>query len=172
MKTIVVGLGNPVLGDDGLGWRVIEEVQRAINERGKTVEDLEFECLALGGLSLMEHLIDYDRAILVDSIDLPDTETGNVQVFALDELPNLASGHLSSTHDTTLQKALQVGRSLGAHLPEQIVIIAVQSPNVYEFSEVLSPAVSASIPTAVQRVMEYIHLPTHPNVQVQVENSV
>jgi hydrogenase maturation protease len=171
VKTIVVGLGNPVLGDDGLGWRVIEEVQRAFDVSARAPASIEFECLALGGLSLMENLIGYDRAILVDSIDLPDTETGVVRVFTLDALPNLDSGHLSSTHDTTLQKALQVGRSLGAHLPQEIVVISVQSPNVYEFSEELSPAVSASIPEAVRLVMEQINPTAHPIVQVHVEKS-
>ena len=33
MKTIVIGLGNPILGDDGIGWRVVEQVQKEIKQQ-------------------------------------------------------------------------------------------------------------------------------------------
>ena len=52
MKTLMIGLGNPILGDDGVGWRVAEEVTRKTNRPA----DIEVDCVALGGLSLMERL--------------------------------------------------------------------------------------------------------------------
>ena len=58
-RTIVVGLGNPILGDDGVGWRVAQAVQALAPEA-------DVECQALGGLSLMERLVGYQRAIIVD----------------------------------------------------------------------------------------------------------
>ena len=61
---MVIGLGNPILGDDGVGWRVAEEIARnTINQ-----PDVEVDCASLGGLSLMERLTGYERVILVDSI--------------------------------------------------------------------------------------------------------
>ena len=53
------------------------------------------ECLGLGGLSLMEHLVGYDRAILVDTILTGEHPIGTVSYFSLDELPDLAAGHLT-----------------------------------------------------------------------------
>ncbi len=154
MKTIVVGLGNPLLGDDGVGWRIAEEVLMSLSADQPAHDNIDVECLALGGLSLMEHLIGYDRAILVDAIELPDISPGHVQKFSLNDLPDYAAGHLSSTHDTTLPKAIQVGKSLGARLPDDIQIISVQSPFIYNFSETLSPAVAAAIPIAVKLVID------------------
>ncbi|MBI5713137.1 MAG: hydrogenase maturation protease [Chloroflexi bacterium] len=63
MKTVVIGLGNPILGDDGVGWRVVEAVQEQIND-----SSVDVDCAAVGGITLMEHLIGYDRAILIDAV--------------------------------------------------------------------------------------------------------
>ena len=49
MKTLVIGLGNPILGDDGVGWRVVEEIARKTADRN----DIEVDTVSLGGLSLM-----------------------------------------------------------------------------------------------------------------------
>lgn len=104
----------------------------------------------------MEHLIGYDRAILVDAIMTGSMPIGTVTSFPLDELPDIAAGHLGSSHDTTLQNALRVGRTMGAKLPDEITVVAVEAQSVYDFSENLTPPVAQSIPIAVQMVMELI----------------
>jgi hydrogenase maturation protease len=164
MHTLIVGLGNPILGDDGVGWRIAEQVasrlpvqallQTPANPGFRDEPVFAVECLGLGGLSLMEHLIGYDRAILIDTIVTGENPTGTVSCFFLEELPDLAAGHLTSAHDTTLQNALKVGQAMGAKLPEVIIVVTVETQCVYDFSEDLSPAVAASIPIAVQTVME------------------
>src|SRR5690349_21123116 len=92
MKTIIVGLGNPILGDDGVGWKIAEEVREQQNslptplQKGEGSEvDVEF--LSLGAISLMEHLIGYERAILVDAVS-SDQENGSIIVSNLDEMPD------------------------------------------------------------------------------------
>jgi hydrogenase maturation protease len=168
MKTIVIGLGNPILGDDGVGWRVAEQVEKQLRQEDASVHTsdperkqfstnhIEIDCLAVGGLTLMEHLIGYDRAILIDAMTSGKAPQGTVSCFPLDELPNLAIGHLSSAHDTTVQNAIQVGRSLGAQLPDQIDVVAIEAQQVYDFSEQLSPPVAAALPEAVETVMELL----------------
>lgn len=151
---LVIGLGNPILGDDGLGWRVAEAVQKTL--AGEASSTVEFDYLSLGGLSLMERLIDYERVLLVDAMTSGQNPVGTVSVFPLEQLPTQACGHLSSAHDTSLQNALQVGRRLGAHLPDEIVVVAVESPYVYDFSETLTPSAAAALPTAVQAAIEVL----------------
>jgi hydrogenase maturation protease len=73
--------------------------------------------------------------------------------FRLEDLPSYAMSHLASAHETTLQTALQVGRKMGAVLPNEIIIVAVEAQNVYDFSEELSPAVANAAPVAVQTVL-------------------
>jgi hydrogenase maturation protease len=118
--------------------------------------DIEVTCLAVGGLSLMEHLIGYDRVILIDAINTGQGALGNLFQFPLDRLPNQAFGHMCSAHDTTLQNALEVGRRLGARLPGRITIVGIETNQIYDFSEELSPPVAASVPKAVQVVLDLI----------------
>lgn len=155
-STIIVGLGNPILGDDGVGWRVAEEVHKQILLDPALGKDVVIECLSLGGLSLMEHLIGYKRAILIDAVNLNQSPQGSIYHLSLDELPDYAAGHLTSAHDTSLQTALRLGQSMGAQLPEEIIIIGIESENVYDFSEELSPPVAEALPKAVKSVLNLI----------------
>jgi hydrogenase maturation protease len=115
------------------------------------------DCLAVGGIGLMERLVGYDRVILVDSINSGLAPQGSVLLFSLEELPDTAMGHLTSAHDTSLQTALQVGRLLGAHLPDRVTIVAVESQGVYDFCDTLSPVVSAAVPQAVRKIFELLN---------------
>ena len=155
-KTLIVGLGNPILGDDGVGWRIAEHVQRRLQAETERAGDLEVDCLALGGLSLMERLVGYQRAILIDAITTHQNPPGTVTCFPLDLLPDHAAGHTTAAHDTSLKTAIAVGRSMGAPLPEMITIVAVEAERVYNFSEELSPEVAAAITPAEQMVLDII----------------
>jgi len=151
MKTIVVGLGNPILGDDGVGWKVAEKIEQRLPHDQSVV----VECLSLGGISLMEHLIGYDRAILIDAF-ASDEAIGSIHVMMLSDLPNYSAFHISSVHDTSLQNAIEMGRSLGAHLPDDIMVVGIATQRIYDFSEELSPPVARAIPQVVKIVLDLL----------------
>ena len=148
MKTIVIGLGNPILGDDGVGWRVAEVLAR----QKESDLDVDIDCLSLGGIGLMEHLIGYERAILIDAFAAG--EPGSITVCALEDLPDYSAFHVTGAHDTSLQNAIRLGRDLGATLPEQVTVVGISILPVHEFSEAISPPVAAAIPKAAQIVLE------------------
>jgi len=151
MKTLVVGLGNPILGDDGVGWKVAEEVKKLL-----TVDSgVDVECLSLGGISLMEHLIGYSRVILVDSFAL-DEPIGSILILKLDDLPNYSAYHTNSPHDTSLQNAIAMGKTLGAKLPDEVTVVGIATRRIHEFSEELSPHVLDAVPLAAKFVLELI----------------
>lgn len=151
MKTIVVGLGNPILGDDGVGWRVAEEVRYKIDPRMK----VDVDCLSLGGISLMEHLIGYERVILIDAF-ISDEEPGSISVSKLSELPNYSAFHITSVHDTSLQNAIKLGKSLGVKLPDDVTVVGISAKYVYDFSEELSKPVSDSVKKATEIVINML----------------
>jgi hydrogenase maturation protease len=157
VKTLVIGLGNPILGDDGIGWQIASELQ----QKEIMPSDVTIDWAALGGISLMESLIGYDRAIIIDSIVTHQAPIGSVNTFKLDDLPNASLGHMSSAHDTSLQNALHIGHALGTHLPGDITIVTVESQNVYEFSETLSPAVASAVPEAIS-IIKKLLLESYP----------
>ncbi len=163
MKTLIIGLGNPILGDDGVGWKVAQEVERQLaltpGPSPKLGEgEVRVECFSLAGISLMEHLIGYQRVILVDSLNTGQYAQSEVVTFSLDSLEDLLHGHSASAHDLSLKGALKLGRSMGADLPrdEDIQVVAIEAAHVYDFTEELTPEVAAAVPKAVDMVMNLI----------------
>jgi hydrogenase maturation protease len=161
--TFVVGIGNPILGDDGIGWRVVQEVERRWAPgpevgppAGPVPPPVVFLCVSLGGLSLMERLVGASRAILVDAVTTRNRPVGSILVLPLAELVPGVSGHLDNAHDASLPVALAVGRSLGAELPTEIVVVGIEARRVDEFGEELSPPVAAALPGAVEAVLDLL----------------
>jgi hydrogenase maturation protease len=118
-------------------------------------EGIDVEFLSLGGLSLMEHLIGYQRAILIDAVTSGQA-AGSLIVCRLDDMPDASAFHLTSAHDTSLPNALGLGRAMGADLPEQVTVVGITAQRVHEFGEELSPQVAEAIPRAVQIVMHLL----------------
>lgn len=147
----MIGLGNPILGDDGVGWAVAEAVRKQLTAES----GVDVDCLSLGGISLMEHLIGYERAILVDAF-VSNEPVGSIIVSKLDELPNYSAFHLTSAHDMSLQNALELGRQMGAKLPQDIVVVGISAKHIYDFSEELSPPVADVVPKATQIVVNLL----------------
>lgn len=149
---IVVGLGNSLLTDDGVGPHVATRLRQTLpTNSGVTVIEL-----AAGGLRLMEALVGHQRAIIVDATVSGDRPPGSVQLFPLEAA---ASRNLSCAHDGDLATALAFGRDLGLELPERIEIVGIEAEEVEIFSEALSERVAAAVPVALALVRERIGLP-------------
>lgn len=155
-ETIIIGLGNPILGDDGLGWRVAERVRECLQQLPECDGSVEVECLSVGGLALMERMVGYRRAILIDAITIGEGEVGDLQSVPLDALPDLADGHLDSAHDSSLQAALALGREMGYELPCEIRVVGVRTGRVLDFSDRLSEPVEAAVRPATEAVLELL----------------
>lgn len=155
MKTLVIGLGNPILSDDGVGIYAARLVRDALPPEAE-VDVIE---LAVGGLHLMEAMIGYEHVIIIDALWSPDDDVGEVVEFAAGDLPETMN--TASAHDVDLPTALAVGRRLGAALPDddRIQIVAVRARRVLEFDERPTPPVAAAIPRAAARVLALLDLP-------------
>jgi hydrogenase maturation protease len=117
---------------------------------------VEVDCLAVGGLRLMERLVGYDHVILIDALTTGQHPAGSLHCLSLVDLPDLCAGHLNSSHDTTLQTALRMGRALGIALPDEVRIVGVEAECVYDFSEELSPPVAAAVPLAARMIIDML----------------
>ncbi len=152
-RTLVVGLGNPILTDDGVGVKVAYEVERTLASVDR--EDVTVTEASVGGLRLMEMMIGYDRVILVDALtrcngNLP----GKIHRMTLDDLRNISpTQHSACAHDTSLVTALDLGLQMGLPLPQEISIFAIEVENVIDFSEESTPAVAAVIPEVTEAVL-------------------
>jgi len=148
---VIIGLGNPILGDDGVGWRVAEEVEHRL---ARTHEDVHVERAAVGGLGLMERLVGCDCAVIVDAVHTGRRPTGAVMRTPLEALVDPSAGHTASVHDVSLATAMAAGRAVGAPLPSRVMIVGIETPRAMRLSETLSPAVEAAIPVAATLALD------------------
>ena len=146
MKTLILGLGNPILSDDGIGHRVVEEVEGKVDRQEVTVIDT-----SIAGLDLLDLLSGYEKAIIVDAIQTVGGKAG--QIYRLGSGALDFARHAASPHDINFATALELGKRLGVPLPREIVIFAIEAADVSTFSEVCTPDVSAAIPICVEMII-------------------
>jgi hydrogenase maturation protease len=148
MRTLVLGLGNPLLGDDAVGLKVAALVRARLG--GTAGVDVEEE--EAGGLRLMERMTGYDRAILVDAAVTGGTP-GEVRRLSPDELPTQRT---ATADGIDLPRALALGRQLGYPMPAEVRIVAIEAESVLEFRHDMTPAVAAAVEPAVAAVLEEV----------------
>jgi len=143
----VIGLGNPVRTDDGVGLAVA----RAVRERLEGTEDVDVIELWAGGLRLTEAMTGYDRAVIVDALTSGDLAPGTVRSLELADLK--ATRNVTSTHDTSLPTALELWRLLGLPLPGEISVWGVAGQDLETLSEELTEPVAAAVPVAAEAIL-------------------
>ncbi|MDD5094451.1 MAG: hydrogenase maturation protease [Dehalococcoidia bacterium] len=147
MKTVIIGLGNPILSDDGVGPRVAAVLEERLKGQDLTVRET-----SLGGLSLVDLLAGYDRAIIIDAIQTVNGKPG--EIYHLDAKDFDHTRHASSPHDLNFATALKFASQMGMVIPQQIDIFAVEAVDVTNFSETCTPEVERAIPVCVELVLE------------------
>lgn len=145
MRTVIIGVGNPVLRDDSVGLRVARELRERV--RGASVSVLE---LCGGGMRLMEAMAGFDVAIVIDAIE-SGGRPGTIHRLEPGSLPQTRS--INSTHEGSLAAALELGRATGLRIPAEIRIWAVEAADTVTFSESLSPAVEKAVQPVVDDVL-------------------
>jgi hydrogenase maturation protease len=151
MRTIVIGIGNPVLSDDSVGVQVARRLASQPIER----EDVRITELYTGGLDLMEAMVGFDRAIVIDAMISPGGRPGTI--YRLEESDWLQTRNSSSTHDASLAMALELGRMTGLHLPDRITAWAVEAQDVETIGEELTDEVSRAVPTLVRLLLQQMN---------------
>jgi len=144
--TLVIGLGNPLRGDDGVGCRVVEELAR--RELPPGVQVLDGGAGGLGLLSLMEG---WERVVIVDAAEM-GRRPGEFARFTPADVRLASASDRFSLHHAGLSEALALADALGRALPE-MVIFGVQPASV-GWGEGLSPAVEAALPALIAAVLE------------------
>jgi hydrogenase maturation protease len=150
MKTIVLGIGNLILGDDGVGIHVVNEVKKHINSKNVTIDEA-----ITGGMNLLDMLIGYDKAILVDAVKSESCKDGEVKRILLSDFTTM---HSCNPHDVSLAEAIEMAKKLGeGRIPKQIVIIGIMMKQIpCEFGENLSGKIAAAVPKAVEMTLNEI----------------
>jgi len=148
MRSIVVGLGNPVLSDDAVGLRIVEQLRRELGDES----DTDTAAICCGGLHLLDAIAGYDRAVLIDAMVTPGAQPGRIHTSSLAALRETRNS--GSAHDTSLAVALELGRMAGLRVPAEVRIWAIEAADVETFGERLTPEVERAAPEVVKQVMQ------------------
>jgi len=147
MKTIIIGVGNPILCDDGVGIHVVKQLKHLIDDPNVTIDEA-----LTGGMNLLDLLLGYDKAILIDAINIKNAKNGDVRRFILNELSPV---HSNNPHDVSLVEALELAEKLGEdRIPREIVVIGIVLKEMpYLFGEKLSSEIAKAVPKAVKMAL-------------------
>ncbi len=143
--TLIIGLGNPLRGDDGVGPRVVEALSARGLPPGVTAVDG-----GAGGLSLLQMMEGWRRVVVVDAADV-SLEPGQFIRFTPQEARLVEAMDRFSLHYAGLAEVLALARALGRSLPP-IAVFGVQ-PERVDWREGLSPAVEAALPALVEAIL-------------------
>lgn len=149
-KTLVLGLGNPILSDDGAGCRVAMALKDKLD--GSEVDVLE---ASVAGLDFLDLLTRYDRAIIIDAIQTDKGTPG--QVYRLESEILADTRHAGTPHDVNLATALELGKKLDLPLPGQITIFAIEVADVTSFGEECTPEVTKAIPACAALIFRELN---------------
>lgn len=147
MKALVLGIGNPILSDDGVGIRVAHEVGENLNDPQVAVSET-----SAAGLSLLDCMLGYDKVIIIDAIQTKEGKAG--QIYRMKPEDFSSAKRLSSPHQINLVTALELGRMLNLAMPREISVFAVEAKDTDTFSEKCTPEVEKAIPEVAKMVLE------------------
>jgi hydrogenase maturation protease len=143
MRTLVLGLGNPIVRDDALGLVVAEQVAQQV--------DVDLHSGAIAGLALLDCVAGYDSVIMVDASNAGLDAPGTVRRTDL-SVPTTGPAP-RSRHDWTIPDVLVFGKQAGLALPSKIVVYTMEAGDMSDFGEGLSPQIEAAIPGMVRRIL-------------------
>lgn len=146
-KSVIVGLGNPILSDDAVGI----VVARLVHEQIPDDQQVEFTEAAVGGFELVEMLVGYDRAIIIDAIQ---TDGGRVGDYYLLDLESSKSTEQAvMTHQVGLLEGLELARTLGMKIPKYLRVYAVEVADPYTFGTEMTHHVKAAAPRIAREIL-------------------
>ena len=138
MKTAVYGIGNILLGDDGVGPAVV----RFLSSNYMLPPEVTLEDLGTPSLDLPSYLAGYDTVIFIDAVAL-DATPGTIRVFSRDEITAVPPGIRVSPHEPTINDALIVLDFAGT-APREVVLVGIV-PSTLDGGIALSAAVEAAV---------------------------
>ena len=138
-KILIVGVGNTLLQDDGVGVRVIEALRAAAEEGFEIVDGGTL------GLSLLPMVEDADAVIVVDASELGEPP-GTLHIFYNEEIDRQLSGKRRTVHEVALSDLFSAAAIQG-RCPARRAMVAIQ-PGCTEWGLETTEAVGAAIPEA------------------------
>jgi hydrogenase maturation protease len=150
-STLILGLGNALLADEGVGVEVVRRLKTELAHRG----DLRFLDGGTLSFTLAGPIADSRRLIVVDAAAL-GAAPGTVRVLEGDAMDRLLRTPGKGGHEVSLADLMDMAR-LSASLPERRAVVGIQ-PSKIHWGAQLTPTLEAAVPAAMAAVRDLIAL--------------
>jgi hydrogenase maturation protease len=150
LKSIIIGLGNPLFSDDAVGLLVARAIKFRITDRTVTVAEV-----TVAGLDVVDIISGYEKAIIIDAVQTSYNKPGTIYRFELGQLSAIKEG---CPHNIDFLTSIILGKQLGLAVPAEIVVFGIEAENVTDLNEGCTPLVNAAIPDCVDRIMTELKL--------------
>lgn len=145
VKILVVGVGNPILSDDGVG------IHAARRLKARMLPGVSVEELPASGLELLDMVLDYDKVVIIDAIKTRDGVPGDHYILAEEDFEKAVHG--SSPHGINIATALAMGRKVvPERMPKEVVFVAIEAEDLENVREEMTPRVSQKLPAIVEMI--------------------
>ena len=145
MKTLILGVGNPILTDDGVGILIA----RKLKEEKPGLEVIETGEV---GLTLLDLVVGYDKLVIIDSIKTGEGKPGELFILQLEDLKPTMD--FSSSHGIDVASAFELGQKLGNKMPEYVRIYAIEIKDNTSFGETCTEEIDKRIPFIAEQIIE------------------
>jgi hydrogenase maturation protease len=126
MKKIgVIGIGNPLRRDDGIGILLLEKL---VERKENLPEDIEYIDGGTGGMNLLHLFSRYDVVLIIDAVNFNE-KTGESKLFTLEDVHRKKNPIAISTHESDILKVIQLSKELG-EAPDRFFIFGVQPRDI------------------------------------------
>lgn len=146
---VVLGLGNPLMADEGIGVEVLTNLLRMAHE----FPAVEFVDAGTAGLSILHKLSDRTKAIIIDCC-LMGTEPGTLAVFTPQDVSSVKRLAHFSLHEVDILHVIELARKLGGY-PNEILIFGIE-PLAIETKTSLSTVLAERLDGYAERVAEQL----------------
>ena len=145
MNTLILGIGNPILTDDGVGIKIVQKLKED-NPELEVMETSE------AGMALLELMAGYDKLIIIDSIKTEQGKPGELYKLELEDLkPPM---YFSSSHGIDIATAVELGQRVGYKMPKYISLYAVEIKDNSTFGEECTKEIEGRIPFIIKQIIK------------------
>jgi hydrogenase maturation protease len=147
----ILGCGNPLVGDDGIGVHIANKLMEMRSELPDNVEVID---AGVGGLELLNFMENAEQIIIVDAVKGAGN-IGSVHRFEIEDIKNAISGDALSIHDTSIADVLCIAQHV-QEMPKSVKIFAIEIEEAEEVSICLSEKVQASVDEVISMILDEI----------------
>jgi len=149
-KTLIIGLGNTLLSDDGIGIYIVRKL-------GKIIDNpyIVFKEAPIGGLELLDIIVDYKKVIIIDSLILENNPLGTLVQLSLKDLKG---GSSWTRHQVSLNEAVELAKKIKMNVPDDIRIYGIVVKDISTFKEECTPEIKQAFNNIVENIKNVLKI--------------